>query len=364
MSQLATQSTGSSIPADDVLRDILKHIAVPIEVLREAKGRRNLVLEIAMKHDAARASFYSGSIAHGTENSPLGDADCGLKVDRRFDAFRVFGPDAPEGRGPEDFIVMFAEFVLPHLRTKYPEAEVNLEGNRAIKFELNEPIEFGEWGAVDPFVELIVGLERRDGPGIWIPNRREDGWDPADPEHHTFLMTERDPRSLRVHRAHLIRLGKRAVKRDKEVEGRLQVMCSWNLSALGLELVDQRRSITEGLLAYLRGSAISIGASLTEDPAEAVEDPITLPDGVTKEHASARLFEMADIVEEAMHAVSTGGARGHLERLFGPEIATIRARESSHLKSALAAGDGGALAGALGLPDAQKVTRSHGPRAT
>lgn len=122
MSTFATRAHGSSAPADDVLGEILREIAVPVNVLKEAKDRRNLVLQIAMKHEAARAWFYSGSIAHGTENSPLGDADCGLKVNRRFEAFRIFGPDAPEGRGPEEFVVMFADFILPRLRATYPQA--------------------------------------------------------------------------------------------------------------------------------------------------------------------------------------------------------------------------------------------------
>lgn len=360
MSTFATRSPGSSTPADDVLDDILKEIAVPVNVLKEAKDRRNLVLQIAMKHEAARACFYSGSIAHGTENSPLGDADCGLKVNRRFEAFRIFGPDAPEDKGPEEFVVMFAEFVLPRLRATYPQAEVNLDGNRAIKFEFNERVEFDDWGPVDPFVELIVGLERRDGPGIWIPNRREEAWDPADPEHHTYLMTEKDPKALRVHRAVLVRLGKRAVKRDATLHGRIQLMCSWNLSALALDLVDDTQSITAGLLAFLRGGATEIAVGLTEDPADAVEEPIKLPQGVTNEMAAARLHEMADTVEAALRASSRGGARAHLEELFGAEIQAIRAREDSRMRSASRKADPAALAGALGLPEAQKVTRSHG----
>lgn len=360
MSQLATRSTGSSIPADDVLGDILKQIAVPIEVLQESKTRRDLVLKIAMEHEAGRAWFNSGSIAHGTENSPLGDADCGIKVNRLFEAFRVFGPDSPDGKGPEAFIQMFAEFILPRLQAKYPRAEVNLEGNRAIKFDCNQRVEFDEWGPVDPFVELIVGLERRMAPGIWIPNRRENGWDPADPERHTYLMTKKDPKPLRVSRAQQIRLGKRAVKRDAVVEGRIQVMHSWNLSALGLELIQETGSITEAFASFLRGAAEEIALGLTEDPAEAVEEPIALPDGVMNEMVSARLHEMADVVYAALEASSRGGARAHLEELFGPEIEAIRAKEGSGLRDAFRTGDSAALGGAISLPDRQKVTRSDG----
>jgi hypothetical protein len=173
-------------------------------------------------------------------------------------------------------------------------------------------------------------------------------------------MTEKDPKNLRVHRAHLVRLGKRAVKRDAVIENRVQVMCSWNLSALALDLVEDTQSITEGLLAFLRDGASEIAAGLTEDPADAVEEPIKLPEGVTNDMAAARLHEMADTVEAALRASSRGGARAHLEELFGAEIQAIRSREESQLKRASRNADSAALAGALGLPEAQKVTRSHG----
>jgi hypothetical protein len=359
-SMLATNSVELSVPADDVLRSVLRQIAVPMKVLEEARTRRNLVLELAMKHDAARARFNSGSIAHGTENSPLGDADCGIKVDRRFEVFRSFGPDSLEGNGPEAFIVMFSEFILPKLQAKYPRAEVNLEGNRAIKFEFNEPVEIDDWGPVDPFVELIVGLDRSNGPGIWIPNRREAGWDAADPEYHTYLMTERDVRRLRVHRAQILRLAKRAIKRDGVVEGRVQVMCSWNLSALALELVEEVGPITASLAAFFTGAASEIAGGLTEDPAEAVEGPIRLPDGVSNQIAATRLKEMADVAYAALGANSRGGARAHFEALFGPEIEAIRASEESRLRGAYRTRSSAALASVLGVPGVQKITRSHG----
>jgi hypothetical protein len=137
-------------------------------------------------------------------------------------------------------------------------------------------------------------------------------------------------------------------------------MCSWNLSALGLVLIAETGPVTESLAGYLREAAQEIAVRLTEDPAEAVEDPIKLPDGVTQEMASARLDEMADVVEEAVHAHSPGGARAHLERLFGAEIKAIRERENTGLQRASRAADGAAVAGALSLPESHKPTRSHG----
>jgi hypothetical protein len=364
MSKIAASHLGdSSTPADAALAEILQEISVPMAVLEEARRRRDRVLAIAEKHDAARdgAGFASGSVAHGTTNRPLEDADCGIKVNRRYEAFRVFGPDASEDRGPEAFIALFSEFVLPQLRERYPSADVDLSGNRAIKFLCNEVVEFDEWGAVDPYVELIVGLDRVDGQGIWIPNRRRGGWDPADPELHTEMMVMHHPQDLRVLRAHVLRLSKRAVKRDGVTEGRTSVMCSWNLSALALELVTETAPLSISLCNFLRGAAAGIAAGLTQDPAPAGVEPIKLPEGVNREMASRRLGEMADAVERAIGSASKAGARAQLEALFGPEIEAIRESEARRARDAYQGGDGKKVAGALGLPlIAQKPTRSHG----
>jgi hypothetical protein len=354
-------ASSSTSAANAALTEILKEISVPIEVLKEARRRRNLVLRIAEEHDAARdgAGFPSGSVAHGTTNNPLEDADCGIKVNRRFKEFRVFGPDAAEDRGPESFIRLFSDFVLPRLRRHYPSAEVDLEGNRAIKFLCHETVQIDEWGPVDPYVELIVGLDRADGPGIWIPNRRHGSWDPADPELHTELMTQRDPDALRVLRAHALRLAKRAVKRDA-ANGGVAVMCSWNLSALGLGLITETGQLGVTFRDFLRGAAADISLRLTEDPAPAVVEPIKLPEGVSQEAASLRLNEMADIVEGALGADTKAGARAHLEALFGPEIEDILAREKRQMNWGLRARDASTVAGVLGAERAPKTTRSGG----
>jgi hypothetical protein len=353
--------------ADKALEEILRHIAVPTDVLDEAKRRRNLVCELAMRHPAARDTWYSGSIAHGTHNSPLGDADCGVMVDRRSHEFRAYGPDADGvGLGPELFIQSFAEVILPEVRAAgYPSADVDLSGNRAIKFNFNERVDFGEFGAVDPYVDLIVGLDRRNGPGIWIPNRRTNGWDAAHPQKHTELMTTRDPQELVVHRAHLIRLGKRAIKRDGR-EPRVPAMCSWNFSALALEHVEERVPLAKGLAALFADASSSIAAGLTADPAE-VADPIALPDGMTNAESAQRLAQMAAVVEAGAQATNLGEARRILSALFGTEIDEIRARHqsvvrNSPLNPALRSGNVAAIATALGTPELRKTTRSHGGR--
>jgi len=353
-------------PGDVVLTEILREIMVPAEHLDEAKRRRRIVCQLAMRHTAARGYWFSGSLAHRTENSPLGDADCGVMVDRRSAEFRAYGPDAgPDGRGPEQAIKSFAGFIEPLLAAAgYPDAAIDLSGNRAIKVEFNSPVDLDELGIVDPFVDLILGLERRDGPGVWIPNRKARSWDPSHPERHTTLMTEGKPAFV-AHRAHTIRLEKRAVKRDGLQIG-TPVVFSWNLSALALGHVIERQPIATAVADAFTTAGASIARKLTEDPA-GVAGPIQLPDGVTRTDAADRLGEMGVMVRQAAHAGSIMEARRLLTPLFGVEIDDIRARERNAvrrepLNAALRRGDQAAVTAALGAGATLKPTRSDGDR--
>jgi hypothetical protein len=352
--------------ADRVLEQILREISVPMAVLEEAKRRRDYVREIAMHHPAARRTYNGGSVAQGTTNSPLTDADCGVVIDRSLPEFRAFGPDAGSGaEGPERFYQDFATFIAPRLRDVYPDVELDLDGNRAIKFLFNDPIEFDELGIVDPYVDLIVALRRQeDHLGLWIPNRRNGWWDPANPEKHTWLMTTRDPKTISVHRAHEVRLGKRALKREAAQPGRVQAVCSWNLSALSLDLILERKPLARGLAELLDGSATAISASLTEDPA-GVAGPIALPDGMSQEAAAAKLAAMAASVWQAVYSRSEHGARASLQPLFGTELDAIRFREQKRLTSnplhgALSSRDAAAVATSLAATVPLKPTASDG----
>jgi hypothetical protein len=137
-------------------------------------------------------------------------------------------------------------------------------------------------------------------------------------------------------------------------------MCSWNLSALALELVTETEPIGVSLCDFLRAAANSIAAGLTEDPAPAVLEPIKLPAGVTREMAAARLEDMAAAVEQAIGAHTPAGARDHLAALFGAEIKAIVAREEKQINRGLRARDTAAVATALGVAHAPKRTRSGG----
>ena len=161
-----------------------------------------------------------------------------------------------------------------------------------------------------------------------------------------------------------MRLGKRAVKRDGARPGGTQVICSWNLSALSLDLVHVRRALATALADFFDDAASSIARELTDDPA-GVAGVIHLPDGVTQDRAARRLAEMAAVIREAIDSRSEAGARAALTPVFGAELAAIRARDQANLTAhpvngAIRGRDPAVIAAALGAAVPLKRTASDG----
>jgi hypothetical protein len=320
--------TGAARAADAVIDAIRRHVAVSDEILRAAKHRRNLVRDLAQKHPAARGSYNSGSVAHGTANAPLSDTDCGVVLDRR--KFWSYGPDG-DGEPPGPMLESFRVWILQQLCVDYPNVTCEIT-KRALLFEFHEALTFDGGIVVDPSVDLIVGLDRRDPPGLWIPNTERPGWDPSDPQRHTelFAGTEQD---LRVHRARVVRLAKVALKND----GEHKAMCSFNIEALALELVTETGSIGLALATFLIDASAEIAVSLTDDPA-GVSGPINLPDGVTQAYAAQRLGQLGRIVQASLDAQSEPLARRVLAGVFGPQIDEMREKEAESVDARMRRG--------------------------
>jgi hypothetical protein len=287
--------------AGQVLTDVRGQIAADDDVLKEARERRNLVTKHARTFDGALKSFNSGSVAHGTVNKPVSDADAGVVLDRR--TYPELGPDGVD-EPPNAIVEEIAEYVIERVREDYPDATEEVT-KRAILFEFHEPFESGE----DPSVDLVVALTKAEGDGRWIPNTEAEDWDPSDPEEHTRLLTDLDRRH-RVHRARVIRLGKAAIKQDET-----PVISSFNIEALALEHVDCEGTIAESLRDLLLDGADSLEAGLTEDPA-GVSDPIKPPDGISHATAVARLRQFGEAVAKAIDADNLSDAEDALRDVF------------------------------------------------
>lgn len=271
--------------AEEILADVRQQIAADDDVLREARERRSHVTRIARKFPGALRSFSSGSLAHGTVNRPVTDADAGVVLDRR--CYADLGPDG-EGVGPVDIVDEVMDFIVDELVDDYPNVTAEVT-KRAILFEFDEPVTEEE----DPSVDLVVGLTRKDEDGLWIPNTERDDWDASDPEEHTNLLTGGS--ALDVHRARVIRLGKALIKQDDEHA----VLSSFNLEALALEHVTSVEKISESLRDLLAGAAAGIAEGDTPDPA-GVSAPIKLPDGIDRARAVKRLDFFRDRLVDAV----------------------------------------------------------------
>jgi hypothetical protein len=117
------QASGEPIPdhAEEILGDVRDQIAPEDEVLRAARERRELVKTEAMKFRGTARGFNSGSVAHGTANNPVNDADCGVVLDRRHHV--DLGPDG-SGVGPADTVEELVETITRGINAKFPKATV------------------------------------------------------------------------------------------------------------------------------------------------------------------------------------------------------------------------------------------------
>lgn len=339
-----------------LLDDVRSQLAPEDQALKEARGRRDAVRDAAASFPGCRRTFTSGSLAHGTANCPVHqrdkglDADGGMVLDRRY--HRTLGPDAPEGEGPTATVRQVASHLRRLLAAAYPRLDVTVT-KRAILLEFHEPLPNGE----DPTVDLVVGLERRGQPGLWIPNTEQDTWDPSHPEGHTALLTA-EPKGLRVTRARAIRLAKAENKRHPEV-----LPCSFNLEALALMFVEDGMAVPDALVSAWRSGASDLRVRLTPDPA-GVSAPIKCEN---RFEAADRLDYAADRIESALaHDDDEQWVRNELRQLWPDFVAALpgqetKARTAARLKEGrplTISAHGMVTAAATGL--ALKVPRAYG----
>jgi hypothetical protein len=241
-----------------ILDQVRAGLAPSDQVLQAARDRRGFVLHAAMRFEFALRKYNSGSIAHWTANSDL-DADCGIVLDRR--KYPALGPGG-DGIGPNDVVGLVADLV----RSELPSATVDTSKKRAITVEFDDPVD-GE----DPSVDLIVGLDRREKPGLWIPNLWDRRWDPSHPERHTELFL-RQPTPVRRVWARAVRLAKGwNTSSAFEQPG----LSSFNLETLAWMRMQEGMTQAEALAEVFAFGAQSLVNDLTPDPAE-VSPPIKL----------------------------------------------------------------------------------------
>ena len=294
----------------DLLDEVRAQLAPTDEALDEARKRREIAKDAAMTFAGVRDTFNSGSLAHRTMNCPIHkgdkgmDADCGVILDRR--RYPLLGPDGA-GIGPRMVVQQMLDHITGKVLIPYPDAELRIT-KRAILIIPQSPLSTGE----DPTVDLVVGLDRRGEPGLWIPNTKNETWNPSHPQKHTELLTA-DPAQLRRIRAQSIRLAKAENKRYDE-----PLLCSFNIEVLGWMFARTGESVPATLLRMWEDGARDLHRRFTPDPAH-VSPPIKIREG----------YETADRIEAAERFET---AAGHLRAALAHDNDPARVRsELRHL---------------------------------
>ena len=160
-----------------LLADVRAQLAPDDAVIKEAR-ERDLVRSAAESFEGGLRSFRSGALAHGTANCPVHqrdkglDADCGWCSTACAHAARAGLRDRG---GPVDVVDEMRAHVAAEVKAKYEKA--TFKATKAPSWWL--PCAFP--GGEDPTVDLVVGLTRKDEPGLWIPNTEKDTWNPRTP---------------------------------------------------------------------------------------------------------------------------------------------------------------------------------------
>lgn len=317
----------------DLLEEARARISVEDEVLRAARDRRDLIMKILKEEFSLLRAFGSGSLAHGTQNSPLADADLGVVLHKR--SYPELGP---AGDGPKGIAEKVRMTLRDRLKEDYPEARFYLGGRRSIKVTFNDPV--GP-DATDFTADVIVALTREDG-GLWIPDLKKDEWEASDPEKHKEMVLARNKGTESTF-ARVIRLAKHANKTHGKT------ICSFNVTALGLECIGGKVSMQDGLATLLRHAADSLKEGLTEDPA-GVSGPI----GVKKRKEAAETFKkLAEIAEEAV-ALEADGEMAQAQKAWSQVLpGAVDPPDDEDLKTvyvpALDKGNGHVRRGASGM---------------
>lgn len=267
------------------LEDVEKTIAAEDAALEEARRRRRVVLDAGGGLGGVLGTYASGSVAMGVVNDPVEDADGGIILDRR--QYPDLGPDGGGGT-PGDIVAELHDLVGPIIRETWSKATVH-DMKRGITVRMLAPLPSG----ADPYVDMVVAMNRKDAPGLWIPNLAANCWDASHPQCHVELMTS-GSRALRRTRARVVRLAKAWNKQYTD-----PALSSFNIVALALECIAMSMPIDDALLVFFEHAAASLAVRRTEDPA-GVSGPIKLEG--TKDIAVTRLATARDHVAAAIAA--------------------------------------------------------------
>lgn len=287
------------------LTDLLDVVRVQIEPrdveLTEARERLTFALTKAESYCGALRTYRSGSLAAHTMNQPVTDGDGGVVLNRNF--YPGLGPEGTGTEAPLGIVDGLVAFIGPLIREKYVDAKIH-KSKRGPKIHFHAPLS----GGVDPTVDLVVALTRKEGDGLWIPNLKDDTWEASNPEQHIALFNGGGS-TFRSTRRKIMRLAKAWNKQFSKPGA-----SSFEISVWAYEFVESGMGVAEGLRALFDHAASRLEAKEpTPDPAAVSPDLRLLIDSSTM---ATRLRKAADNMQAAILAAEDDDVREALSRVF------------------------------------------------
>lgn len=284
---------------DDHLNDVRSKIEAAPAPLNEARNRLALVRQAAGTFHGGLRTYRSGSLAVHTMNEPVTDGDGGLVLNRNY--YPQLGPDG-SGEAPGDIVDELCAHLGPILRKTYPQAAIH-KSKRGPKIHFGDSVD-----GQNPTVDLVVAMNRKDGPGIWIPNLETGKWEASDPEAHVELFNSGTP-AFRSTRRKIIRLAKAWNKQYAEPGA-----SSFEISVWAYEFVAPGMGVAKGLKALFEKAAERLEAgTATKDPAEVSKNLKLLKDAATM---SVRLRKAAEAMESAFRAENDAELREAMSAVY------------------------------------------------
>lgn len=300
---------------DELLTAVRSQIEAAPNALAEARVRLRLVRSAAESFPGALRTYRSGSLPVHTMNHPVTDGDGGLVLNRVN--YPALGPDGG-GEAPAEVVQDLCDHLGPIVREAYPDAVVR-KSKRGPKIHFGRTVE-----DQDPTVDMVVALNRKNGPGVWIPELESGTWEASDPEAHVVLLNGGQP-GFRSTRRKVIRLAKAWNKQFYEPG-----VSSFQLSVWALEFVEPGQGVAKGLMSLFAGAASRLEAGeSTSDPAGVSPDLRLLKDAHT---VACRLRKAAEAMEVAMATQVEDAVREAVSLVF-PDY--IDSPETDALKSSV-----------------------------
>lgn len=266
-----------------------RRIQVDDEELREARRRRRLLGDALTREFTGSDTYINGSVAHGDALTPLTDVDLGVIV---IEAKDTHGPGK---KGCADLQERAANAMRAALKPEFPDATVRWrDQRRSVLVNFRRPVDPTQ----DDFTaDVIVAIDNPDDEGLYIPNYA--GWDRSHPQKHTRMVKAANSSSAYTY-ARVVRL----LKHYNRSNG--HPLCSWNIKALALPVLDTPTTLLKGLLTWFDHAIASLDEGLTEDPAQVSDKSIAINKDLTIAQVVDQLEEARDLLHEAVRLERNG----------------------------------------------------------